>query len=158
MAVIKQLEHCPIGHLVKMNLVGNAHFALLGQRGNAFTPAYALLGDKCELVNLSDQWGFAPEYDGAFVLDFGSDFIIKPSYADCDIGKGDLFTTAGALVRTSDADYLVGTAPGLRDPAYHNLKTGERRGTPGGGRAAFAAWELYIPDDDKTPLLKMKVR
>jgi hypothetical protein len=158
MAVVKHLEHCPAGHLVKMNFAGKARFALLGKAGNAFHPAYALFENRCEIFNLANDWGVAPEYDGAVVLDFGSKFLIKPLFDDCEIDKGVLFETAGALVRTETADFLIGAGAGLRDQVYLNFKTGDSSGRRGGARVAFSAWEIYLPDDSNKPVFKIAVR
>ena len=156
---VKHLEQCSPENLVKMNIERKARFALLGKPGNAFIPAYVLFENRCELVNLADGFGgFTGEYDGAFAVDFGSDFILKPSYSDCEIGRGDLFNTPGAIIRTVDADYLVGFASGARGPIYRDMKTGSRIGEPGGPRVAFAAWSLFTPEDDKVPIIEMNVR
>ena len=155
--IVKHVDQCSPENLVKMNIERRPRFALLGMRSNAFIPVYALFESRCEIINLSDGFGgFASEYDGAFALDFGPNFIVKPSYADCEIGNGDLFMTPGAIVRTADADYLV--ASGLRTLVYRDMKTGGHTGQPGGPRVAFASWSLFTPEDDKIPLIEMTVR
>jgi hypothetical protein len=157
--VVKLLEECSPPSLVRMNIDGVARFAILGKHSNAFIPALAVIESQCELFNLSGEFGFSHQYDGVAALDFGSDFILKPSYAAaCEIDKGELFQTPGAVVRTKDSDYLVAAAPWRRGPAYCDIKTGDCKGEQGGARVAFAAWALFTPDDQKRPLIELNLR
>ena len=92
-------------------------------------------------------------------LDFGNDFVVQPSYtAACEIDQGGLFRTPGAIVRTSDADYLVASASGWRDLFYCNIQTGVRGGEPGRARVAFASWSLYASGDDEAALIACNVK
>ena len=157
--IVTFLERCMAPRLIRMSIEGVARFVLLGRQANAFIPAYVLFEDRCELFNLSGEVGLLSQYDGAAVLDFGSDFTIRPSYsAFCEIDKGDLFRTAGAIVRTEDADFLVATANWRRDPVYCNIKTGDHKGEPGGARVAFAYWTMFTADDEKSPIVQVNVQ
>lgn len=161
MPIVKLLENCAPPCLVKMNVEGVARFAFLGKRGNAFFPAFVLAETGWEALNLSSDMGFFMHpYDVASALDFGNDFHLKPSYAgNCEIDKGDLFRTPGAIVRAGDdRDYLVAVGSGWKNPFFYSLKTGDFRAEPGGPRVAFASWVLFTEDDQKRPLLEMNVQ
>lgn len=155
---VKFLEQCLPPSLVRISIDGVVRFAFLGKHSNALIPAFTLFETRCERFNLSGPVGLLPQYEGAAALDFGKEYTLKPSYAGaCEIDKGDLFRTPGAVVRASDADYLVAFASGWRDLCYYDLKTGDNRAEPGGPRVAFASWDLFTKDDDK-PLVKLDVR
>jgi hypothetical protein len=154
---IKHLEKCDQPSLVRMQIANAARFVFLGKHKTAFIPAVALMDGRWEIKNLSSSHGFMPEYEGASAVDFGSKFDIRINYSgDCALDNGPLFRSPGAIVCTEDAMILVTLgAQGWRDPVqYLDLKTGEHRGEPGGVRAAFAEWSLFLSSDDKQPLFK----
>lgn len=155
---IKFLEHCQAPTFVRMQIEGASCFAFLGLHKTAFIPAFALMpNERWEVQNLSSSQGFMPTYEGVTALDFGSPFNILINYSgECDLDKGSLFRSPGAIIRTKDAMLLASFAPaGWRDPIqYLDLKTGEMHGEPGGMRAAFADWSLLQSPDDERPLFR----
>jgi hypothetical protein len=141
-----------------MQIAGASCFAFLGLHKTAFFPAFALMPTgRWEVQNLSASHGLMPEYEGVSALDFGGQFEIKINYSgECNLDKGSLFRSPGAIIRTKDSILLAASAArGWRDPVqYLDLKTGVQQGEPGGMRAAFADWSVFLSPGDDRPLLR----
>src|SRR5258708_3465651 len=141
MPSVKFLEHCQPLALVRMQIDQNSCFAFLAAHKNAFIPAFAFMpSGRWEVLNLSSGHGFLHSFEGAAAVDFCKDFEIQIDYADhCEIDKGPLFRSPGAIICTSETTLLAACgATGWRDGVqYLDLKSGETSSEPGGSRVAF---------------------
>lgn len=88
--------------------------SFLGLRKTAFIPAFALMpSGQWEVQNLSSDPGFMPLYEGVSAPDVRKRFDVRINYpGDCDLHRGALFRSPGAVIRTEDA-ILLAAASGV---------------------------------------------
>jgi hypothetical protein len=83
-----------------------------GLRKTAFIPAFALMSSG-QVQNLSSGHGFMPLYEGVSAPDVRKRFDVRINYpGDCDLHRGALFRSPGAVIRTEDA-MLLAAASGV---------------------------------------------
>jgi hypothetical protein len=100
-------------------------------RKTAFIPAFALMpSGQWEVQNLSDP-GFMPLYEGVSAPDVRKRFDVRINYpGDCDLHRGALFRSPGAVIRTEDAMLLAAASGVSREkerlgPSFAEKATGK---------------------------------
>lgn len=88
--------------------------------------------------------GLKQAFDEKPVLSYGKDYVLNnPIDSPCNVESGDLFDRNGSLIQNKDGKHLVCTGEDGQKRCL-NLNTGRLGPVPGGFRAAFGEWCLWL--------------
>jgi hypothetical protein len=144
---LKTLDSCKPGDLIRIKLGEPVEWAFVGKKVSPGMFPILVLTGKAEpyflnVVNDMDALKQAYELP---VIFYGRAYAVEPDHiGPCQIDTGPLFGNGSIIIAQAErvirADFENQKARAM----FYRIDSGEVRGEPGGARAAFAKWKLWL--------------
>lgn len=154
----KFIQDCNPLDLIRVKLNDEAFFAIIGKAPDRSQHGMLVLDSKRTpaIVNFMVDGHITGDFETYKVLVYGTDWKITPDHAGiCQVAEGSLFKRTGACVIADNSQYIIADIHPQMN-RYFNLNSADIRGAVGGGRAAFAGWNLTVLGFDE-PLIKFAI-
>jgi hypothetical protein len=145
----KLLEDCNLRDLIRINLGTSTEWALVSTKTRDLLVVVVLSGKSAPYsCNAMGGMGVKDEFADP-VLYYGHDYTFAPDHTGpCDVKSGQLFGANGSLllseVRSAPSFFLCCDFPEQGKKTYYDINTGSLSGEPGGQKASFGRWSLWL--------------